>query len=233
VARDNGDANLALSVCTEELSRAVAQSGWALLEGVRDGDGLIRLGRALGSPVAPHGRCLVQRLSPTDRSDAPANTYSSRYGRGAFPFHTDYANWTTPPRYLLMRSVGSVHSAPTLLLDSRLVSANIAPALRAACFRARASQRWFACNVLSRYRGRPLFRWDPHAMQPLDALAKDARVALCSALSDPAVAPAEILLARTDQVLILDNWRMVHARPDTSDISGRCLERVLVLNGEF
>ena len=214
------------------VNEALRTRGWALVEGVSTQDTFLRLACHFGIPVAPHDRPLVQRLLPTDATEAAENTYSSRYGRSAFPFHTDYANWTTPPRYILMRSVGATHTVPTIVLDSSCLPSELTPDLRAACFRARAWSTGFACNVLSQCRRVTLFRWDPHTMNPLDSFARTTAASLVGVFDKLPTASSAIPWEDAGRVLLLDNWRVLHARPDASNTSGRCLERVLVSAGE-
>lgn len=207
--------------------------GWTVVEGIVASDSLVQLARTLGTPVAPYDRPLVQRLLAMDSSQAPANSYSFRHGRHPFPFHTDLANWTTPPRYVLLRSPLGTCAAPTLLTDADSLPADFLPSLRAASFTARAWTRSFACNILSRYRGFPLFRWDQHAMTPLDSFAKTAADTLVHHLRHlrPS-ATVTVPWASSDRVLVIDNWRMLHARPDVTAEPQRTLERVFVTTGD-
>ena len=79
--------------------------GWAALSDTDRAHGFLEIAESLGEPVAPFGRPIIQTLEPKSLDEAPPNTFSGRYGRSAFPFHTDLANWTTPPRYVLLRAV--------------------------------------------------------------------------------------------------------------------------------
>jgi hypothetical protein len=58
----------------------------------------------------------VQELRPRGR-DNRLNSYSSRFGFGSFPMHTDFAHWFIPPRYVVLRCVVGAKDVKTQVLD--------------------------------------------------------------------------------------------------------------------
>lgn len=65
----------------------------------------------------------VHQLIPNIRGAATPNTYSGIYGLEQFPFHTDFAHWRNPPRYVMLRCVIGFEEVPTFLVDGfRLVN---------------------------------------------------------------------------------------------------------------
>jgi len=73
-----------------------------------------RLGRLVRLGVGP----VVHNLTPVAMEKSTPNTYSGIYGLKKFPFHTDFAHWRYPPRYLMLRCVVGFEEVPTLLIDS-------------------------------------------------------------------------------------------------------------------
>lgn len=200
-----------------------------MVPGVSDARQLVGLAKQLGDPVIPHGRPLVQELVPSLSSMAKPATFSRRYGTDAFPFHTDLANWTTPPRFVLLRSATGPTSVPTrVTLPLEQVVPDLEP-LRRATFYARASRRSFMCAIFSHHCGTTLLRWDSQAMRPLDSYSK--KIAACferflQAL--PGGGSSDFHWCGRDEALVVDNWRVLHSRPPAVDAPERRLERVLV-----
>ena len=82
-------------------SQVIKQKGWTVIPFKGD---ILEFARGLGRPV-PNRRdgTLIDRLMVIDPKDAIPNSLSSRYGKGAFPFHADGAHHREVPRFLLMR----------------------------------------------------------------------------------------------------------------------------------
>ena len=82
---------------------------------------LLDLSRLLGSPRGDvRDPRIIRVLKPQVSDDAPSNTLSSRYGIGAFPFHTETAYWYRPARFLVLHcSNPGSGTRPTLLVDTR------------------------------------------------------------------------------------------------------------------
>lgn len=181
---------------------------------------------ALGDPLTLWEGALVQDLIP--RTSSTPNTYSGIYGLDRFPFHTDLAHWRMPPRYVLLRCVTGYADVATLLVDGRTLIEEITPdILTRAIFRPRRP----------RDRTLPLLRlcdpiddchrirWDEVFLKPASKIGDIANLrvrdwlALCE--------PQSIALAAAGDILLIDNWRMLHARsPISAERENRKLERV-------
>lgn len=160
------------------------------------------------------------------------NSTSALYGRDAFPLHTDMAHRPVPPRYLVMRASVVVPGFPTVLIDSHDLSLD-----------AIARERWhrsswivsgvhkpYLCSIFFDYRGKRGFRWDICTMSPYGKLATAVAPDIAAALQDLLdSSPISMDWQSPEDILIIDNWRMVHMRPPIHE-SGkhRTLERVLV-----
>jgi alpha-ketoglutarate-dependent taurine dioxygenase len=156
----------------------------------------------------------VHSLVPSAKtSDAP-NTYSGRYGLDAFPFHTDLAHYRDPPRYLMLRCTRGFASVATLVLDSTdLFAENPASSFARALVRPR-RPRSGEHSLLQLYEShrdpRGLFRWDSTYLLSASRAGQQGMSAVNAWLK---VAPSKIFaLADLGDTLIIDNWRMLHAR---------------------
>jgi hypothetical protein len=177
----------------------------------RVGTDTATVAHALGEPITPWQGGLVQDLVP--RATASPNTYSGIFGLDRFPFHSDLAHWRTPPRYLLLRCITGHAAVPTLLLDAHTIyDAVTLDVLGRAIFRPR-RPRDGKLTLLRLYEPTEAggcFRWDEIFLKPASRIGDIAdcrgreELANCKSLS--------ITLARAGDTLLIDNWRMLHAR---------------------
>jgi alpha-ketoglutarate-dependent taurine dioxygenase len=179
------------------------------------------LGRVVRLGAGP----AVHNLTPVATEKSTPNTYSGIYGLETFPFHTDFAHWRYPPRYLMLRCVVGFEEVPTLLIDgSRLVQQVGGSSLSRSLVRPRRPVRG-KLPLLRLYQTIGcdcLLRWDEMFFRPAGPIGKAGIQALRGAIAHEN--PISVALARGGDTLILDNWRMLHAR---SAIPHGCDDRLL------
>lgn len=71
------------------------------------------------------------------------------------------------------------------------------------------------------------FRWDPHLMRPLNKVAISAAAEFMHSLHDCASTHTH-LWEHSQQVLLIDNWHVLHGRANVVETKQRCIERVLL-----
>jgi alpha-ketoglutarate-dependent taurine dioxygenase len=201
--------------------------GWLLVD-FPDDEPLLELARQVGEPIAARDAApLPERLIPRDIDDAKPNSLSSRYGFGAFPFHTDAAHHVEPPRILLMRSVGASVDVATHLVDLHGAVGPCLSSLRGGTWIVNAGRTRFYAPVVGRRGRKPAVRFDPGCMRAVSPRAHEVERLLESVLATAGATP---ISWRRGKALIVDNWRCLHGRPPASDRE-RVLERVLVNDG--
>lgn len=204
--------------------RLVAQ-GYAVLPRLAVDVGLENVAAYLGEPIAAWNGPIVHELAPS--ANAAPNTYGGIFGLGRFPFHTDLAHWGVPPRYVVLRCVRGYADVPTKLVDGAAIAAEIGLVeMRRALVTPRRprSGRIDLLRLSQREGSDDLLRWDEVFLKPASRVGQRVfeRVRLCveDAPSDP------IALVDCGDVAIIDNWRMLHARPViAADRRDRRLER--------
>lgn len=155
----------------------------------------------------------VQSLRPREISEVGKNQYSGNYGVDLFPLHTDLAHWILPPHYLLLRClVGTEDVFTNLLSCADVVGVVGAAVLQKAVLRAR-KRRYGSSGLvraMSSHCDKQIFRWDPIFLEPLNRHA----LALKRAMSDSAWKEAmiRIQLQEPGDILLIDNWRILHGR---------------------
>lgn len=211
---------------------ALSSNGWAIFQLPDDGDGAAVIQQAaldiaclLGQPKATRRRGpLVDVLIPTDRQSANRRSLSVRYGLSPFPWHTDGAHWSTPPRYIVM---GCLEAAPctaqTLFCEGSTFDPLNVDGARSSVFRITNGGNSFyaaARGSFDRY-----YRFDPGCMTPVDAGAQE--IVRSIDLFEPS--DEQAITWQAGKFLLLDNWRFLHRRGSAQGSTERKLLRVTVM----
>lgn len=206
----------------------IAANGYAFLPSLDQNKTTDEVVLSLGV-IGARGELPVHVLKPTLAQSSTPNTYSGMYGHDQFPFHTDLAHWPYPPRFLLLRCFVGYSAVPTMLIDSaRLVETIGSAVLSRSLVQPRRPLRG-SLPLLRLYdsqRGdRGLFRWDDVFIRPVSSVG---RVGFSKVREEVSRAqPTKISLVSRGDTLIVDNWRMLHARsPVPADCQDRAIERV-------
>jgi L-asparagine oxygenase len=209
---------------------AIANDGYAFVSEYCPGTDIAEIANGIGQPLTPWEGGLVQELVP--RATATPNTYSGIYGLDSFPLHTDLAHWRVPPRYLLLRCVTGYKNVPTLLLDGQTILDVVTPEiLTRAIFKPRRPQNG-KIKLLRLYEftdSSYCFRWDEIFINPASKIGEVARCLVREQLRRLEL--SSIALAHTGDTLLIDNWRMLHARsPIPAGCNRRKIQRIYLEN---
>lgn len=135
---------------------------------------------------------------------------SGRYGLGEFPWHTDGAISKTPPRYMALLALEcEPGGAATQLIDSweRDIKANsVADRLRSVVLRGSdKSGRRRTLRARETVNGETLVRWDPRCLEADERNLREVDESI-------AFSSVESIEWLPGELLIVDNWRMLHRR---------------------
>ena len=205
----------------------VYKYGYAFLPGyLLDASGeeaAATLGAVLTLGIGPP----VHQIVPRVKESTTPNTYSGIYGLDRFPLHTDMAHWRNPPRYIMLRCVVGFDQVPTLLADgAEIVSEVGAELLSRALVQPRRPVRG-KLPLMRIYQPSDSFglvRWDELFFRPVSRIGELGVGRFRSALN--AIEHRSVALAEKGDTVVIDNWRMLHARsPIPSGCEARILER--------
>jgi alpha-ketoglutarate-dependent taurine dioxygenase len=209
----------------EDLSKVIARDGFVFLKSwhpnVPSEEVVNRAGKTLVFNTGTAVHCLV----PKER--AGRNTYSGIYGLNEFPFHTDMAHWTVPPRYLMLRCLRGHGDVATVLADSLNITKRAdCECLSRALVKPRRPFKG-AVQLLPLYSpkrsGRAsLFRWDEKFIVPASLTGQQGMTAVKNALAS--VTATHVSLCDRGDTIFIDNWRMVHGR---SAVAAEQADRVI------
>ena len=158
-----------------------------------------------------------EELTPRVREAAAPWSLSGTYGMGSFPWHTDGAVSTDPPRWIVMYAKRISGHTYTELLDP-LPSLQLK--LRRTVLRVidnRGRARHLPASLPTKDGLR--LRWDPRICTPLTGASLEEVEG-----HEPSVKVSWV----KGRVLILDNFRLLHRRPGMSGVTERVLERTYV-----
>jgi Taurine catabolism dioxygenase TauD, TfdA family len=204
----------------DRLSNDLRKSGWASIALGAQGvpfltQAVTRIANSLGDIVPRRGGTFVERLSPRSSENARAKSLSRKFGCGALPLHCDTAHWLVPCRYIVLACAEPGHvEAPTVLLDTDSVSLSDEENLltRSASFVVRNGRKSFYANLIDGQRS--FVRLDPGCMEPVtDASIEAMNLYRCDRHRGKTVA----LHWKLGDILVIDNWRVLHGRGNVSN----------------
>lgn len=211
----------------DEVVNALAREGY--FHGVcdvRSDEELLDFVSTFGSPTPePRDGTVVKEIAPMPSALATSNTLSSRHGFGAFPFHTDSAYWKKPARWLVLWCIApGVARRTTILSDTRSwqLSDEEELALRNEVWVVRHVRDPFLCSHMARDGS---IRADYACMYPATEGLDESRRIVENRLAQM---PTRRISWEPHHVLVIDNWRVLHARGEAARPDpDRRLKRVL------
>lgn len=209
----------------------LAERGWSLHSNAgADAHATVselgRLGDRLGTRTAGRAGSLEEIIEPRSADEAHPRSISACYGLDGLPFHAELSHRTRPCRYLLLGCIDpGAPAAATMLLDWRTLgfSSEELDLLEGTPVLVRSGRRSFYSTILAA--GRAFLRYDPGCLEPVD---QRGRTALALVKDRIAGAPSEAHHWRQGDILIIDNWRILHGRSPSGRGCGRRLARILV-----
>jgi hypothetical protein len=213
------------------LWRELESAGWCWLPAASEREAATVLG-GLGRflPARRDGGD-SQIFKPYSRETAPAASMSAVTGTDAQPMHTDAAYYPLPPRYIAFSCIDPGEApCPTLVwpLDTGRVQRDRPTSLtKPEWFALGGGYRPFYCSVIEMQTRTVRMRFDPLCMQPISGSAQTTERAideLAGYLADRVYFEWEY-----GALLIIDNWRCLHARGDGGKRSpSRRLQRWMI-----
>ena len=187
----------------------------------------LEISSKLGSLAQGRGNTPVDRLMPREHTEAFVSSLSYQFGLNPFPMHTDTAHRPIPCRFIVLACArDGTRPTPTKLLDSKNLNFSTSEErlTRSAPFLVKNGRRSFYSTIASN--SRSFLRVDPGCMIPTNS---DGR----TILSKYSQEQNEVSIIDHDwsvgDLLIIDNWRMLHGRGSKQEPSSdRLLLRIMI-----
>lgn len=170
----------------------------------------------------------IQRLLPKLKSEGIKGSFSYNFGHSPFPYHTDTAFWPLPTRYVLMTSENE-SICHTYLFDMNQIFNNLSNQdlliLKKSVFILNINSIQKFSNLIIQENGFTGIRFDPNIMFPFNSYAKKSVEIIERSLKN--YKSIEIKW-NGKNILILDNWRLLHSRGNSSKDRERILKRIYI-----
>jgi alpha-ketoglutarate-dependent taurine dioxygenase len=168
------------------------------------------IARLLGNLVMGRAGQKIEPLIPTEQARANVKSLSVVYGLGSFPMHTDGAYRLQPPRFVVLVCASPGTSpVPTTLIRFRdlKLAASERTQLEAAPFLVRNGRRSFYSTICSP--SRMFVRYDAGCMMPQGPQSEASARLIAHRANEIGFT---LVHWRTGDVLVIDNWTVLHGR---------------------
>jgi alpha-ketoglutarate-dependent taurine dioxygenase len=220
--------NIDISTIKNELNK----NGWYSFRSTEYADNIQILAKQIGIPFSQHEMPSIQTLRPLTQELARPNSTSSIYGLNSFPPHTDMAHWPTPPKYVIMRAKIPCSRIPTILFDSQRLNLkqNVLSLWERSVWQISKIKQPFLCSIFFYHMDNKGIRWDPCTMSAYGKIANEIKSEIEMTLNEQFDRQSiDFSWDSSEDILIFNNWRMLHSRPKVSlDSSSRELERIFL-----
>lgn len=184
----------------------------------------LKIALSLGQPRACRtGGQLIDYLVPKSKAIAHVHSLSAQYGFNEFPWHTDGAHWSVPPRYLLMACLeadrNSAHTFVSQGQDFGLQSS----AARVGLFHIKNGAHSFYATARDMHNR--FYRYDPGCMKPLTEEA----ITVAEEVAHAAAGSQQRISWDPGKILLIDNWRCLHRRGAAAESVTRKLLRINIM----
>lgn len=196
------------------IAKDLARQGYCWIEDTSDTD-MWAVATGLGTPTyETRDHQVIKLIRPQEKWLSSSNTLSSRYGTGPFPFHTDAAYWHRPPRFLFLRCLDPGEgNRCTLLTDTQAWLSKHQWGMLTGAVCAIAGSRSFLATIASKNSdGLGMIRYDLDCMHPTSKHSSGALVLVENQIAKAQVAEIHW---RHGALLVIDNYRLLHARGES------------------
>lgn len=210
----------------DSIKQKLHQHGFVVFDADNTDDCLLELSNKIGKVVPGDKGDLVQTLMAQDKGGGSYGSFTYSVGYGAFPWHTDTAYWDSPVRYLMLTSE-KPSTCATLARTFDSLAANIED------FMYLAERSVFMLDIPGKRRmltpvvkktGLIGYRFDFHIYKPMN---KEA-IRLSDLMLEQLHNDSQRVIWTGHNVLLLDNWLVVHSRECAINDRSRSLKRIYI-----
>jgi hypothetical protein len=187
---------------------------------------LLELAHSLGHPVPSRlNGPLIDNLIPLNKQDAHPQSLSAKFGVGGFPYHTDGAYFSIPPRFIVLRYIKGIEDpTPTTLCNLTDINGADKQLLKDAIWKVRSIKSFYS-TILAQ--DSSFYRFDNCVMQPLNK-ANDNSAFFSDIVSNLST---QTINWEINKTIVINNWKYLHNRPEVKDeeVNYRTLQRIMIL----
>jgi alpha-ketoglutarate-dependent taurine dioxygenase len=211
---------------TTEILDKLEINGWIEIENITSDEDLIDISKSIGQIITHPSGHIINRLKPNNGNEKVKGTFSNRFGFGNFPLHTDTAFWTIPVRYVLLSST-RISSCPTFVVSTsslfNQLNLSDLKEIERAIFKIKIPSNQFYSSLIFRENNIEGLKYDSACMVPANRQAKN----FVDKLEKSKIRMNEINWSG-NKAVIIDNWKMLHARGTAFRDENRELSRIYI-----
>lgn len=211
---------------TDKVKNDILAKGWCMVDFKLNENELIDFSRQLGVVLPDDNGNSIQYLKPKSNLTGVRDSLSFNFGYSNFPFHTDTAFWPLPARYLVLTSE-NISDCSTFLFDFNLIfnecNAKELLDIKKSVFLLKTFAVQKFTTLVIQEKETIGIRYDPNIMFPVNNSSKRTIELINCSLEKLKSIEVEWT---GDNIIIVDNWRFMHSRGDTSNDKERLLKRI-------
>lgn len=184
----------------------------------------IRHALTFGKPIKSRKEgSIIDTLIAQKKEDTTKDSLSKRYGLAQFPIHTDCAYLRIPPKYILLRYVGSIKNpTPTIIIDFDFSKLTIDEHdfLFSSVWYVKSADGGFYSTICKE----GLIRYDTEVMRSVNSINNKMETILKKM-------ETKTIEWTNNKVVIINNWTTLHFRPKVTETENhkRILQRINIL----
>ncbi|MBR5352378.1 MAG: TauD/TfdA family dioxygenase [Bacteroidales bacterium] len=214
------------SIELNTLKDTLNKQGYVIFNLENSEQNLLDIASLFGKIVPGDNGALVQQLLAQEKGNGSYGAFSYSVGFNQFPWHTDTAYWDIPIRYLMLASEKPSPCA-TLARTFDSLSSSIEDFLylsERAVYQLDIPGKRRVLTPIIRQKGMIGFKFDFHIYKPVNNEAKKLNELMLEQLK----LDSHRIVWLGNNVAIIDNWRVIHAREDAHNDKKRILKRVYI-----
>jgi alpha-ketoglutarate-dependent taurine dioxygenase len=210
----------------EEILYKLNADGFVEFENITTDNELVEICKNIGEIIPDSNGHLIKKLKPNSGIGKTKGTFSNRFGFGQFPLHTDTAFWATPVRYILLSSIQK-SICPTYFVSKTSLFSQLdferINEVEGAIFKIKIPNKQFYSSLLFREKDVEGLKYDPACMIAANKKAKH----FVDKLENTKIEMEKINWTG-NKAVIMDNWRVLHARGIAISDEERELSRIYI-----
>lgn len=203
------------------------QKFWTIFQADNLGN-LLSLAKNIGEviPSRKNSIDLIDTLTIKSKDAGNPKSLSALYGNKDFPFHTDGAYLTEPPKYVILRSPKQIRNCPTLICNPNFTAVDKKKLMKNVWL-VNGGRGKFYSTMLEDNNSDYRIRYDLACMRPALANFKSSEDIMASVILST---NKQEVNWDANRCIIFNNWKLLHSRADATNSEDRILERVWIKN---
>ncbi len=215
-----------MSYNKNQIKNELLSNGWCVINAKLNDSELINFSEKFGRIIPDNNGKIIQYLKPKPNQNGIRDSFSYNFGYLSFPFHTDTSFWSIPARYIIMTSENQSNCTTNLFDFNQILQGctyNELLDLKKSVFVQKTFSEQKFTNLIFQENEILGIRFDPNIMFPYNEYSKKTLDLINSSIQKLKTFQIEWT---GNNIVIIDNWRFLHSRGDSTKDKNRILKRI-------